>query len=101
VAVARQPDQLADRELTDIRAELGDPPNSLAASDRRQRRQIAVLAGQREQVRGVIGAATTSNRANPACSGGASNSTASITSRGTGPRRPYWALSIGTATTPA
>jgi len=49
-APARQQDQLADRELTGIRAELGDPPDSFAASDRRQRRQIAVLAGQGQQV---------------------------------------------------
>jgi hypothetical protein len=50
---ARQQDQLADRELTGARAELGDSSNSFAATDRRQRRQIAVLAGQREQVRTV------------------------------------------------
>jgi hypothetical protein len=50
---ARQQDQLADPELAGIRAELGDPPDSFAASDRRQRRQIAVLARQREQVRRV------------------------------------------------
>jgi hypothetical protein len=50
---ARQQNQLADRELTGARAELGDPPDPFAAPDRRQRRQLSVFAGQGEQIRRV------------------------------------------------
>ena len=44
---------------------------------------------------GLIGAASTSTSACPAPSTGRSNSTARITSCGTGPRSSYWAFSMG------
>ena len=52
-AADRQQHQLADREALGVRAELGNPPDSLPAPDRRQRWQLSVFAGQRQQIRGV------------------------------------------------
>jgi len=49
-ASCRQEHQLTDWRSRRVRAELGDPADTLAASDRRQRRQLPVLAGQRQDV---------------------------------------------------
>jgi hypothetical protein len=52
-AAQRQQDQLADRDAAGIFAELGNPPDSFAAPDRWQWRQLPVFAGQGQHVRRV------------------------------------------------
>ncbi|MGZ6564959.1 MAG: hypothetical protein ACXVH3_37490 [Solirubrobacteraceae bacterium] len=44
---------MAHRDVTGVRAELGNPPDFFAASDRRQRRQLAVFAGQGQYIRRI------------------------------------------------
>jgi hypothetical protein len=63
--------------------------DSFAACDRRQRRQLAVFAGQGQQIRRLDRRRDDLDQRLPGTRGGASNSTASIPSCGTGPRRSY------------
>jgi hypothetical protein len=54
-AAARQQHRLADLWPGSARAELGHPSDPLPASDRRQRRQVGVVAGEGQHIRWIDG----------------------------------------------
>jgi hypothetical protein len=65
---------LADRDVAGVSAEFGNPLDSFAAPDRRQRRHCPYSPVRVITSDGLIGAATTSTSACPALSRGVSNS---------------------------